>query len=159
MNFANKLSKKVWVIMLILSLLFLSWTIPLLLFSGGQDVLEQGLNLAGSTMNIDVLDKAALGFMNMSMLKPVWEEVWIGILGVYCALKLRQMKKDAWALGLLWGIMMITNATIQGTYEVAVLKWSGACLQTYLFLVLGSIAVLALLITRKDYLNYQPRRQ
>ena len=78
MEFIKMLSNKVWIIMLVLSLLFLAWTIPLLLLSGGQDVLEQGLNLAGSTMNIDVLDKAALGFMNMSMLKPVWEEVWIG---------------------------------------------------------------------------------
>jgi len=158
MKIINRLSKMVWIVMLVLSLLFLSWTIPLLLFSGGQDVLEQGLKLAGSTMNVGVLDKAALGFMNMSMLKPVWEEVWIGILGVYCALNLRQMKKDAWTLSLFWGIMMLTNAAIQGTYEVVVLNWSGACLQTYLFLVLGSIAVLGLLITRKDYLNYQPRR-
>jgi hypothetical protein len=137
--------------MLILSILFFVWTIPLLLLSGGQVILEDGLKYAGSPFNVGIMDKAALGYVNMSMLKPLWEELWIGILGIYCAIGLKRLNKHAWALSLTWGIMLIVNATIQGTYEIAILNWSSACLQTYLFLLLGTVAVTSLLITRKKY--------
>jgi len=39
------------------------------------------------------------------------------------------------------------------------LKWSGACLQTYLFLLLGTIALASLFITRKGYFHDQTRRE
>ena len=95
----------------------------------------------------------------MAMLKPLWEELWIGILGVYCALALRRKERHAWTLSLFWGIMLLTNAAIQGGYEVILLNWSNACLQTYLFLLLGAIAVASLLFTRKAYIRNQMRRE
>jgi len=154
---SKKMSKEtrsnVWIIMLILSTIFLMWTLPLLLLSGGQVILEEGLKYAGSSFDIESLDKAALGYINMSMLKPLWEEIWIGILGIYCALGLRGTKKSIWWLSLFWGIMLIINAIIQGGYEVVILNWSSACLQTYLFLVLGIIAAASLLITSKNYFH------
>ena len=55
--------------------------------------------------------------------------------------------------------MLITNAVIQGVYEVAILNWSNACLQTYLFLLLGVIAVVSLLVTRREFFPDQSRRQ
>lgn len=147
----------IWIIMLVLSLLLLLWTVPLLLLSGGTAILEQGLSLAGSPLAVDQLDGAARGYMNMAMLKPLWEEIWIGIFGLYCAFALRQKKQYAWTLSLFWGIMLITNAVIQGMYEVAILNWSNACLQTYLFLLLGGVAVVSLLIARKGYAGQQLR--
>lgn len=146
-------NKNGWVVMLVLSILFFVWTIPLLLLSGGQIIFEDGLKYAGSTFNIGIMDKAALGYVNMSMLKPLWEELWIGILGIYCAFSLKGYKKHAWTLGLFWGVMLITNAAIQGTYEIAILSWPSACLQTYLFLLLGFVAVASQLITRKNYIQ------
>jgi hypothetical protein len=142
---------KVWIIILVLSALLLLWTIPLLLLSGGQVIFEEGLKYAGSSFNIGNLDEGALGYINMSMLKPLWEEIWIGILGIYCALGLKQGKEYAWKLGLMWGVMLIINAAIQGVYEVVLLEWSSACLQTYLFLVLGIVSVISLLLTRNNY--------
>lgn len=140
-----------WIVMLVLSILFFIWTIPLLLLSGGQVIFEDGLKYAGSPFNVGLMDKAALGYVNMSMLKPLWEELWIGILGLYCAFGLKGNQKHAWALSLVWGIMLITNAVLQGVYEVVLLNWPSACLQTYLFLLLGTVAVTSLLITRKTY--------
>jgi hypothetical protein len=142
---------KVWLIMLVLSALFLLWTIPLLLLSGGQMIFEEGLKYAGSSFDIGDLDEGALGYINLSMLKPLWEEIWIGFLGIYCALGLKQGREYAWKLGLGWGVMLIINAAIQGVYEVVLLNWSSACLQTYLFLVLGIVSVTSLLLTKKRY--------
>jgi len=151
MSEQKRFPKYPWMIMMALSVLFLLWTVPLLLLSEGSDILEEALTLAGSTFEIGMLDEGALGFLGMSMLKPVWEEVWIGILALYCAIGLRQGKKHAWTLGLFWGVMMITNATIQGGYEVIILNWSNACMQTYLFLFLGIVAVLGMAIARKRF--------
>jgi len=68
---------------------------------------------------------------------------------------LKQKKKYAWTLSFMWGVMLIANAAIQGGYEVIILKWSNACLQTYLFLILGIIAVVSLLFARREYSRYQ----
>ena len=46
---------------------------------------------------------------------------------------------------------MITNAAIQGGYEIFVLGWSKVCLQTYIFLLLGVIALVSLLMTKKEF--------
>jgi hypothetical protein len=143
----------VWIVMMALSILFLLWTVPLLLLSGGTIIIEQGLHYAGSQFDVRAVEPAALGYFNMSMLKPLWEELWIGIPGIYLAIELREGRRFAWPLGLFWGIMLIANAIIQGTYELAILNWSGPCLQTYLFLFLGAIAAGSLLIGRRAYLR------
>ena len=147
----------VWVTMMFLSGLFLLWTVPLLLLSGGAAILEQGLKLAGSPLVVAEIEPAARGYFNMAMLKPLWEEIWIGIFGIYIALGLKRHKKHAWTLGLLWGVMLITNAAIQGIYELSILNWSNACLQTYLFLVIGTTAVGSLLIARKGFFGTSRR--
>jgi hypothetical protein len=136
----NRFHKYVWGVMLVLSLMILAWCLLVLAFSR-DTILEDLIRLAGSSLVKEDLDAAALGFLDMAMLKPLWEEVWIGIFGIYCALGLKQHKKDAWMLSFFWGIMMITNAVIQGGYEIFVLGWPYACMQTYFFLLIGIIPV------------------
>jgi hypothetical protein len=157
MKVVKRLEQSVWIVMLVLSLLLTAWTALVLL--GGPAILQESFELAGSTMDVSEIDEAALGFLNMAMLKPLWEELWIGISGVYCALALRRRERHAWTLSLFWGIMLLTNAVIQGGYEVVLLNWSNACLQTYLFLLLGAIAVTSLLFTRNAYIRNQMRRE
>jgi hypothetical protein len=157
MTVTKGFSDYVWVVMLVLSLLLTVWT--LLVFSGGGAILDQSLRMAGSAMATGDFDEAGLGFLIMAMRKPLWEEIWIGVLGIYCAVGLKQKKQHAWTLGIFWGIMLIANAAIQGGYEVLLLKWPSACLQTYLFLLLGTIAVVSLSFTRRGFLPYQPRRR
>ena len=144
-----------WIIMLVLSIAFLVPTTLLLVLSGGIIIIEQGLVYAGSEFDVTTIESAALGYLSMSMLKPLWEELWIGFLGFYLAFQLRKGKRFAWGLSLLWGIMQITNAIIQGLYELVILNWSTACMQTYLFLLVGVIVVVSLLIARKGYFTGQ----
>jgi len=147
-----------WIVLLVLSLLFLLWTLLVLILSR-DSVLEESLALARSPLETEELDEATLGFLRMAMLKPLWEEVWIGILGIASALGLRRHKKYAWTLGLVWGIMLITNGVIQGGYELLILKWPYACMQTYMFLLLGAIAVVSLLVTRRRFIDHEPGRR
>lgn len=155
----NKPGKYVWLIILVLSLFLLVVTSLMLFLSGGQDILENGLIYAGSPLDLEEIDEAGLGYLNMGMLKPLWEEIWIGIFGIYCAVSLKQGRKYAWSLSLMWGIMLIIDAAVQGGYELFLLDWPQACMQTYLFLVIGTVSVASLLFTKRGYSNFQPRSQ
>lgn len=142
--------KNVWKVILILSCLFLGWTI--FTICNGNTILENGIKMwAGSSFDLGNVEERALGFMNMAMIKPLWEELWIGIIGIFCALGLKQKNKFALILGIIWGAMMVTNGLIQGGYEMFILNWSMPCPQTYIFLVFGIIALVSLLVTRKGF--------
>ena len=140
----------IWWVVLILSCLFFAWTA--FTITNGSSVLEQGLErFAGSSFDLAQLDEAGHGFLVMSMIKPLWEELWIGILGVLFAFGLKQMRRYAWALSLVWGIMILANGVVQGLYEVVILGWSSPCPQTYIFLVIGVIAIVSLLAARRSF--------
>jgi hypothetical protein len=68
---------------------------------------------------------------------------------LFIAFGLKRKQKFAWTLGVFWGIMMICNAVIQGGYELLVLGWTKVCLQTYVFLLLGIIALISLLVGKE----------
>jgi len=143
-------SRNVWWVVMIVSCLFLVWT--LFTMSNGGSILENGLKqFAGSSFDLGELDEAGRGFLDMAMIKPLWEEIWIGIFGIFFALGLKQKKKYAWTLGILWSAMMLANGAIQGGYELFMLKWSGPCPQTYIFLLLGIIGLASLLVARKQF--------
>jgi len=137
-------NRQVWKIMLVLSIIFMIWTI--FVITRGTEILPTAFKLAGSPQLTSDIEERAMGFMNMTMLKPLWEEIWIGIFGLFIAFGLKKEQKYAWTLGVFWGIMMITNAIIQGGYELLVLGWTKVCLQTYMFLLLGVLALVSLLV-------------
>lgn len=141
--------KNVWMVITVLSIIFIVLT--LFIMSNGEDVLKTGLELADSPQNTEDIEENALDFINMSMLKPLWEGIWMGIFGLLIALGLKKKIKYAWMLGIVWGIMWLTNAAIQGGYEMLVLGWSSPCVQTYLFLILGLITIPSLLIAKGEF--------
>lgn len=151
MNSNNKIIINPWKVMLILSIIFMGGT--LFIMSNGSNILPTAFKLAGSSQSVDEIESAARGFMNLSMLKPLWEGIWAGILGLYIAFLLKRREKHAWILGLFWGIMFLSHAILQGGYEMVVLGWSVPCPQTFFFLLLGSVSLSCILLCRKDYLT------
>ena len=147
----KKSGKNAWIIMIVLSVIFLAGT--LFIISNGKNILPTAFKIAGSSQLTEDIEKSALDFMNMSMLKPLWEGIWAGIFGLFIASGLKRREKYAWTLGLFWGIMMLTNAAIQGGYEVIILGWSNVCLQTYFFLFLGVLALVTFITTRKYFIK------
>jgi hypothetical protein len=141
-------NRQAWKIMMALSIVFMVWT--LFVISRGTEILPTAFKLAGSPQLTQDIETRALDFMHMTMLKPLWEGIWMGIFGLFIAFGLKKRKKYARTLGIFWGIMMITNGAIQGGYEILILGWSKVCLQTYVFLLLGIIALVSLLFTRKS---------
>ena len=143
------LGTHVWKMMMVLSVISILWT--LFMMSRGDEILPTAFKLAGSSQLTEDIEKSALEFMNMTMLKPLWENIWIGIFGLCFAFGLKKKEKYAWTLSVLWAVMLITNAAIQGGYELLVLGWSNVCLQTIMFLLPGLIALASLLIVRRGF--------
>jgi len=141
--------KNVWMVIMVLSIIFIVLT--LFIMSNGENVLKTGLELAGSSQSTEDIEEKALNFINMSMLKPLWEGIWMGIFGLLIAFGLKKKINYAWTFGIVWGIMWLANAVIQGGYEMFILGWSGVCVQTYLFLILGLISLPSLLIARDEF--------
>ncbi len=141
--------KNVWIVIMILSIIFIIMT--LFIMSNGENVLKTGLEIAGSSQDTADIEEKALNFINMSMLKPLWEGLWMGIFGLLIAYGLKKKINFAWTLGIVWGIMWLINAAIQGGYEMLILGWPSVCVQTYLFLILGLIALPSLLIAREEF--------
>jgi len=141
--------KNVWIVIMVLSIVFI--IMSLFIMSNGENVLKTGLELAGSSQDTADIEENALNFINMSMLKPLWEGIWMGIFGLLIAFGLKKKINFAWMLGIVWGIMWLVNAAIQGGYEMLILGWSSPCVQTYLFLILGLIALPSLLIAREEF--------
>jgi len=141
--------KNVWMVIMVLSIIYIILT--LFIMSNGEDVLKTGLELAGSSQDTGDIEENALNFINMSMVKPLWEGIWMGIFGLLIAFGLKKKINYAWMLGIVWGIMWLTNAAIQGGYEILILGWSSVCVQTYLFLILGLISLPSLIIAREEF--------
>ncbi len=141
--------KNVWMVIMVLSIVYIVMT--LFIMSNGENVLKTGLELAGSSQDTGDIEEKALNFINMSMLKPLWEGIWMGIFGLLIAFGLKKKINYAWMLGIVWGIMWLTNAAIQGGYEMFILGWSSVCVQTYLFLILGLISLPSLLIAKEEF--------
>jgi hypothetical protein len=141
--------KNVWMVIMVLSIVYIVLT--LFIMSNGENVLKTGLELAGSSQDTGDIEEKALNFINMSMLKPLWEGIWMGIFGLLIAFGLKKKINFAWMLGIVWGIMWLTNAAIQGGYEILILGWSSVCVQTYLFLILGLITLPSLLIAKEEF--------
>ena len=141
--------KNVWIIVMVLSIIFI--VMSLFIMSNGENVLKTGLELAGSSQDTADIEENALNFINMSMLKPLWEGIWMGIFGILIALGLKKKINFAWILGIVWGVMWLANAAIQGAYEMIILGWSSPCVQTYLFLILGLISLPSLIIAKEEF--------
>ena len=135
---------------MIMSVLFLAFNV--FAMSNPSSILETALGkYAHSTFDLVQLDKTTRGFLDMSMIKPLWEGLWAVIFGIFIALKLKKMRIYAWTLGIFWGIMMIFNGIIQGGYELVILGWSKVCLQTYAFILLGLISIGSLYFKKKEF--------
>jgi hypothetical protein len=143
----NGFPRRGWIIMMILSLIFLIYTI--LMISGGSTILDSALNLANSSFDTANLDEPAHSFLDMSMLKPLWEEIWIGVLGLLCALGIKRKIQHAWTLGIFWSSVLLAYGLIQGGYELFILKWSMPCIQTYIFLLFGILGLTNLLLVKR----------
>ena len=139
----------VWPTIAILSLVVIGFSV--LFMSVTELVLEATLERTGSSMTWESLDKDTAAALRFMITKPDRDEIWFGILGLFCAWGIKRRERFAWKLGVFWGIMLITSGIILAGYELFILGWSTVCMQVPIFIIVGVLALGSLFVVKKEF--------
>ena len=139
----------VWPAIVILSLVLIGFS--LLFMSVTELVFETTLERTGSSMTWESLDEDTAAALRFIITKPDRDEIWFGILGLFCAWGIKKKESFAWKLGVFWGVMLIVSGIILAIYELFILGWSTVCMQTPVFIIVGVIALGCLFIVKKEF--------
>ena len=139
----------VWPSMVILSLIIIGFSV--LFMSVTALVFDTTLERTGSSMTWKNLDQDTASALRFIITKPDRDEIWFGVLGLFCAWGIKRKESFAWKLGVFWGLMLIASGIILAAYELFILGWSTVCMQTPVFIIVGVIALGCLFIMKKEF--------
>jgi peptidoglycan/LPS O-acetylase OafA/YrhL len=105
----------------------------------------------GSSLTWESLDQESKVGMRFLIVRPFWDEILFGILGLFCAWGLKKRESWAWKLGVLWSVMMLVAGIALGLSELFIGKWPTVCLVTIVYSIIGVIGLSCLLIVKKEF--------
>ena len=141
--------KYIWIIFAIMSILIILSSVFFMAFP--EISFDISMEYPGSSLTWETLDEASKAGMYFLILRPFWDEIIFGILGLYCAWGLKKRESYAWNLGVSWGAMMLVAGIAVGLSELYIGKWTEVCLVTYLYCITGLIALSSLFILKKEF--------
>ena len=145
----------VWPVIVILAVVIIGFSF---IFMAAVDlVLDVLLENAGLSWTLESLDEGAVATLRFMTVRPVLNEIWFGIFGLFCAWGIKRKVRFAWKFGLLWGLMLIVIGIINAVYELFILGWSETCLQAPEFIIVGVIALGCLLLVEKEFVQTSDR--
>ena len=139
----------VWLIIAILSIIVIFFSVFFMILS--KMIFNVTMKRTGSSLTWESLDERGKVAMRFIIDRTNWDELWFGILGLFCAWGLQSNLSFAWELGVFWSVMLIVSGIIIALNEIVVLGWKTVCLQTIDFLVVGGIALVCLLAVKKEF--------
>ena len=144
------IGRNVWLVVAILAMVIIGWS--LLFAIGGIDfATNYVLEMSNSQFRTDNLES---GVVTALMLANSWIfvlNIWFGAFGLLCAWGLKKRQLFALKLGILWSTLAIAHGIIIAAYQILVAKWSTACLEVFMFGLIGVIAIGCLFAARKSY--------
>lgn len=145
----NKRAKYIWPIFAAMSILILLSSVFFMAFP--EITFDISMEYPGSSLTWEVLDESSKVGMRFLILRPFWDEIIFGILGLFCGWGLKKRASFAWNLSVVWGVMMLAAGIALGLSELLIGKWSTVCLVTILYITIGVIALICLLIVKEDF--------
>ena len=109
------------------------------------------MEYAGSSLTWESLDEGSKVAMHFLIVRPFWDEILFGILGLFCAWELKKRTSFAWNLGVFWGLLMLIAGIAIGLSELLIGKWPTVCMVTFVYSIIGVIALSCLLIVKKEF--------
>ena len=143
--------KYIWLIFAIMSILIILSSVFFMAFP--EITFDISMEYPGSSLTWESLDEASKAGMYFLILRPFWDEILFGIFGLFCAWGLKKRESYAWNLGVFWGVMMLVAGIALGLSELFIGKWTAVCMVTFLYSIIGVIALSCLFIVKKK-LNY-----
>jgi hypothetical protein len=142
-------AKHLWLVFGFMSILIL---LSSFFFMAFPDItLDISMEYPGSSLRWEDLDPSTQIGMRFLILRPFWDEIIFGILGLFCAWGLKKRESHAWTLGVIWGVIMLAAGIALGLSELTIGKWHSICVVTGLYSVIGLIAIVYLFIVRREF--------
>jgi hypothetical protein len=143
------IKKSIWLVFAFMSVLILLSSVFFMAFP--EITFDISMEYPGSTLRWADLDESGQVGMRFLIWRPFWDEIILGILGLYCAWGLKQRKLFAWQLSIIWGVMMLVAGLALGLSELIVGQWSAICVVTGLYTGIGVIALGGLYLVRNEF--------
>jgi hypothetical protein len=148
-SYEKERGKNPWKVISILSLGVILLSIFFLVFS--EMTFDVTMENSGSSLTLKSLDENAQGGAHFSVQRTFFDEVWFGILGLFCAWGLKKKDKFAWKLGVFWSVMLLTVGIVMAVYQVGILGWATPCLMMISLTLFGGIALTSLLRVKREF--------
>ena len=145
----NGLAKYAWLIVATMSLVVILVSVFFLAFP--EITFDISMEYPGSSLTWEILDERSKVGMRFLIVRPFWDEILFGILGLFCAWGLKKRASFAWKLGVFWGVLMLMAGIAIGLSELLIGKWPTVCMVTFVYGIIGVIALSCLLIVKKEF--------
>ncbi|MFC1922895.1 hypothetical protein ACFLY4_06350 [Chloroflexota bacterium] len=142
-------SKYIWLIIATMSIII--FFIAAFFMAFPEITYDVSMEYAGSSLTWESLDEGSKVAMHFLIVRPFWDEILFGILGLYCAWGLKKRVSFAWNLGMFWGVMMLVAGIALGLSELFIGNWPTVCIVTIVYSIIGVIALGSLLIVKKEF--------
>jgi hypothetical protein len=142
-------SKYIWLIIATMSIII--FFIAAFFMTFPEITYDVSMEYAGSSLTWESLDEGSKVAMHFLIVRPFWDEILFGILGLYCAWGLKKRVSFAWNLGMFWGAMMLVAGIALGLSELFIGNWPTVCIVTIVYSIIGVIALGCLLIVKKEF--------
>ena len=140
--------KYIWLIFATMSIIIILSSVFFLAFP--EITFDISMEYPGSSLTWESLDEGSKVGMYFLIARPFWDEILFGIFGLYCAWGLKKRESYAWNLSLVWGVMMLAAGIALGLSEIIIGKWLSVCVVTYLYCIIGVIALSCLFTMKKE---------
>ena len=140
--------KNIWLLFAIMSILILFSSVFFMVFP--DITFDISMEYPGSSLRWIDLDENSQTGVHFLILRPFWDEIIFGILGLYCAWGLRKRESYAWNRGMVWGVIMLAAGIALGLSELIIGKWLSVCVVTYLYSIIGVIALSCVFTMKKE---------
>ena len=143
------IKKYIWLIFAFMSIFIFLSSVFFMVFP--EITFDISMEYPGSSLSWEDLDERSQIGMRFLILRPFWDEIFFGILGLFCAWGLKKRDRFAWNFGVFWGVMILVAGIALGLSELFIGKWPTVCMVTIVYSIIGVIALSCLFIVKKEF--------
>jgi hypothetical protein len=143
----DRRARFIWPVFAVMSTLILLSAVFFMLFP--EITFDITMEYPGSSLRWEDLDESSKVGMRFLVLRPFWDETIFGMLGLFCAWRLKRRDRFAWNLGAGWGVVLLAAGIALGLSEIAVGRWPSVCVVTILYVTVGAIALICLFLVKQ----------
>ena len=145
----NGPAKYIWLVIATMSIIIIFIAVFFMAFP--EITFDISMEYPGSSLTWESLDERSKVGMHFLIVRPFWDEILFGILGLYCAWGLKKRVSFAWNLGVFWGVMMLVAGIALGLSELYIGNWPTVCIVTIVYSIIGVITLSCLFIVKKEF--------